>query len=117
MSNRGVQAAEPNTTDRRVSNRLPIEREVRYQVLGGKQAARQTGSGKTLNMSSGGVLFTTESGLPEGAHVELAISWPAKLDDATRLKLVAKGVLIRSADNQAAISIQSYEFKTHGLRL
>jgi c-di-GMP-binding flagellar brake protein YcgR len=116
MSNRGLLAAEPNT-ERRVSNRLPIEREVRYKVLGGKQTARRTGSGKTVNMSSGGVLFTTESGLPEGARMEIAISWPAKLDDATRLKLVAKGVLIRSDEKQAAISIQSYEFKTHGLSL
>jgi hypothetical protein len=116
MSNRGVQLAEP-TTDRRVSNRLPIEREVRYKVLGGKKAVRGTGLGKTLNMSSGGILFTTESGLPEGALVEIAISWPALLNDATRLKLVAKGVLVRSDEKHAAISIQSYEFKTHGLSL
>ena len=113
MSNRGVQLAEP-TTDRRVSNRLPIEREVRYKVLGGKKAVRGTGLGKTLNMSSGGVLFTTESDLPEGARVEIAVSWPAQLNGATPLKLVAIGVLVRTDERHAAISIQSYKFKTRG---
>ena len=114
MSNRGLQPAE-SIMDRRVSNRLPIEREVRYKVLGVKN--RYTGSGKTLNMSSRGVLFTTESDLPEGALVEIAISWPAQLDDATHLKLVAIGILVRSDERQAAISIRKYEFKTRGLSL
>ena len=116
MLKRDLRPAEP-ATDRRVSNRLPIEREVRYKVIGGKQTVRPMGLGKTLNMSSGGVLFTTESGLPEGARVEIAVSWPAQLNGATPLKLVATGVLVRSDERQAAISIQSYEFKTRGLSL
>jgi len=106
-----------SSNDRRISNRLPIEREVRYKVIGGKQTVRPAGSGMTLNMSSGGVLFTTESGLPKGARVEIAVSWPAQLNGATPLKLVATGVLVRSEERQAAISIRSYEFKTRGLYL
>ena len=115
MSNRGLRLADP--TDRRVSHRLPIEREVRYKVLGIKKTVNYTGSGKTLDMSSHGVLFTTESRLPEGVTVEIAISWPFQLDDATRLKLVAIGLLVRSDEGQAAISIERYEFKTRGLSL
>jgi hypothetical protein len=68
-------------------------------------------------MSSGGVLFTTESCLPEGARVEIAISWPAQLNGATQLKLVAIGVLVRTNDREAAVAIQRYEFKTRGLNL
>ena len=75
---------------------------------------KQTGLGKTLNMSSGGVLFTTESPLPEGERVELAVSWPAQLNDVLPLKLVAMGRLIRSEESQAAIAIERYEFKTRG---
>ena len=116
MTNRRLTPVE-YSDDRRVSNRLPIEREVRYKVIGGKQNVRPTGSGKTVNMSSGGVLFTTESGLPAGARVEIAVSWPARLNGATPLKLVAVGVLVRSEEKQAAISIQRYEFKTRGLSL
>lgn len=113
MSNRILRRAD-TTDDRRTSNRLPIEREVRYKVLGGKKTVKQTGMGKTLNMSSGGVLFTTESALPEGERVELAVSWPVQLNDTLPLKLVAMGRLVRAEDSQAAISIERYEFKTRG---
>jgi len=93
---------------------MPIERDVRYKVLGGKKTIKQVGLGKTLNMSSGGVLFTTESPLPEGERVEIAVSWPAQLNDVLPLKLVAMGRLVRAEDSQAAISVERYEFKTRG---
>jgi len=113
MSNRILRRAEAND-DRRTSNRLPIERDVRYKVLGGKKTVKQTGLGKTLNMSSGGVLFTTESPLPEGERVEVAICWPAQLNDVLPLKLVAMGRLVRAGESEAALAIERYEFKTRG---
>src|SRR5215472_14140903 len=116
MSNRILRRAEAND-DRRSSNRLPIERDVRYKVLGGKKTVKQVGLGKTLNMSSGGVLFTTETPLPEGERVELAVSWPAQLNDTLPLKLVAMGSLVRTDESQAAISVERYEFKTRGSAL
>jgi len=105
------------THDRRASNRLPIERDVDYKVLDGKKTLKYVGSGKSLNMSSGGVLFTTASSLREGERIELAVSWPAKLDDRIPLKLVAIGVLVRTHETQAAMSIERYQFKTQGIDL
>ena len=99
--------------DRRLSHRLPIERDVRYRVLSGKSVSIQ-GTGKTLNISSGGVLFTTESPLPKGERAEISVSWPAQLNDALPLKLVALGRLVRCDDTQAALAIERYEFKTVG---
>src|SRR5258708_30260174 len=113
MSNRILRRAAA-TDDRRASNRLPIEREVRYKVLGLKKSIKQVGLGKTINMSSNGVLFTTESALPEGERVELAVSWPAQLNQTLPLKLVALGRLVRTEETQAAIAIERYEFKTRG---
>src|SRR3984893_9535137 len=94
MSKRRLQPAD-RITDRRASDRLPIEREVRYKVLGGKKSVTCVGSGKTLNMSSRGILFTPESTLQEGAFMEIAISWPVQLDETTDLKLVVLGELVR----------------------
>ena len=102
-----------SSDDRRSSHRLPIERDVRYKVLAGK-GVTQTGMGKTLNMSSGGVLFTTEGPLPQGERVELSVSWPAQLNHTLPLKLVAMGRLVRCENSQAAIVIERYEFKTQG---
>ena len=104
-----------NTTkdknDRRASDRFPLERDVRYRIMN-RKAADELGAGKTLNMSSNGVLFTTDGFLIPGRRVELAISWPAQLNSKVALKLVARGRIVRSEDGVAAVEIQQYEFRT-----
>ena len=71
--------------------------------------------GRTVNISSAGILFTTEGLLPEGERVELSVSWPAQLNNTLPLKFVAMGRLVRCEENQAAIAIERYEFKTIGM--
>lgn len=99
--------------ERRSSSRFPIEREVRYKVLS-KRSGNESGSGKTLNISSSGILFTTEHTLIPGKRIEMAISWPAQLDNRCALKLVARGRIVRSEAGRAAVEIQQYEFRTVG---
>lgn len=100
-----------NPSDRRHSDRFPIEREVRYRVLS-KRSADESGEGKTVNMSSSGVLFTTKHMLLPGRRVEISVSWPAQLNNKCALKLVARGRVVRFEDGRAAIEIQQYEFRT-----
>jgi len=97
--------------DRRHSDRFPIEREVRFHVLN-KRSGDESGEGKTLNISSSGVLFTTERLLLPGRRLELSISWPAHLNNVVPLKLVARGRVVRFVEGIAAIEIQQYEFRT-----
>ena len=97
--------------DRRHSDRFPIEREVRYRVMN-KRSSEETGDGKTINISSSGVLFTVEHMLLPGRRMELAISWPAQLNNKCALKLVARGRVVRFEGGRAAIEIQQYEFRT-----
>jgi hypothetical protein len=108
-SGRGVKDA----SDRRCADRFPIERELRYKVLS-KRSQDEAGGGKTLNMSSSGVLFTSEHFLVPGKRVEVSISWPAQLNNSTKLKLVARGRVVRSEGGKAALEIQQYEFRTSG---
>src|SRR6266850_8241539 len=91
--------------ERRKSSRMPISQELRYSVQGQRKKVEQVGSGSTLNMSSRGVLFTTESVLPEGKRIELAVNWPVHLDGVP-LKLVVWGRLVRAEVAQAAMSIE-----------
>jgi PilZ domain len=109
---RGILHQVEVTDDCRASRRLPINRSVRYTILGEKKKLRHVGLGKTLNMSAGGVLFTTESPLPEGERIELVVSWLARFNDALPVKLVLTGRLVRSGAAQAAMSIDRYEFRT-----
>ncbi len=97
--------------DRRHSDRFPIEREVRYSVLN-KRAAEESGDGRTINISSSGVLFTSAHRLVPGRRVELSISWPAQLNDQCGLKLMARGRVVWFEEGRGAIEIQQYEFRT-----
>jgi hypothetical protein len=104
-------SAERNrTADRRHSDRFPIEREVKYRVL--SKRAEEAGDGKTVNISSSGVLFTSEHVLLPGRRLEVSISWPAQLNSQCALKLVARGRVVRFEEGCAAMEIQQYEFRT-----
>lgn len=100
-------------SDRRTSDRFPIERDIRYKMLDGKTVL-QAGAGKTVDMSSGGVLFTTEQPLATGNRLELSVNWPAQLDNSCPLKLVALGRVVRTDGLKAALAIEKYEFRTQG---
>ena len=98
---------------RRGADRFPIEREVRYKILSRKSTAEgESGVGVTVNMSSNGVLFTTDRYLLPGRRLEVSISWPAQLNSKVNLKLVARGRVVRSEEGRAAIEIHQYEFRT-----
>lgn len=97
--------------DRRHSDRFPLEREVKYRVLS-KRSGEDVGGGKTVNISSSGVLFTTGHMLLPGRRMELSISWPAQLNQTTPLRLVAQGRVVRYEAGLAAFVIQKYEFRT-----
>ena len=99
--------------ERRKSSRFPIERAVLYKSLGRNPEAAD-GKGQTINMSSTGVLFSTNQELTPGRRIEISISWPAQLNDTCPLKLVAKGRVVRSEESSAALEIQQYEFRTLG---
>ena len=103
-----------SAADRRTSDRFPIEREVRFKVLS-KRNGEEAGIGKTVNMSSTGVLFTTDHLLIPGRRLEVSISWPAQLNNRCALRLVARGRVVRFDDGRAAMEIQQYEFKTQAV--
>src|SRR5579885_2515725 len=78
------------------------------------QRIAETGTGRTLNISSGGVWFSTETMLTPGMPVELSMSWPVLLNDSCPMKLMIYGCVIRSSDRGAAMAIERYEFRTQG---
>ena len=102
--------------ERRTKRRFEIDQEVRYKMLYGQRIA-ETGVGRTMNISSGGVWFTTDAPLPMGVPIELTISWPALLNDYCPMKLMIFGCVVRSTDTGAAINIERYEFRTQGSTL
>lgn len=101
------------SSERRSADRFPIERDVRFRTLN-KKSSEESGVGKTINISSTGVLFTTDKLLIPGRRLELSIAWPAQLNNTCALKLVARGRIVRFEPGKAAMEIQQYEFRTAG---
>ncbi|MDE3165738.1 MAG: hypothetical protein KGN36_08030 [Acidobacteriota bacterium] len=107
---------QPNSDrERRTKRRFTIDQEVKYKMLYGQRIA-ETGVGRTLNISSGGVWFSTESMLTSGMPVELSMSWPVLLNDSCPMKLMIYGCVVRSNERGAAVAIERYEFRTQGSR-
>jgi len=113
-----IETQEENTLangerERRMKRRFQIEQEVKYKMLYGQRIA-ETGVGKTMNISSGGVWFTTETMLTTGMPVELSMTWPVLLNDSCPMKLMIYGCVVRSNERGAAVAIERYEFRTQG---
>jgi hypothetical protein len=104
---------ETDSGERRGAMRFPIEQEVRFRIC--NRNSIEAGTGRTVNMSSSGVLFVTERRLILGERLELSVNWPAQLNKKCALKLVTTGRVVRIVDGLAAIAIDRYEFRTQGI--
>ena len=104
-----------NHSERRIAQRFPMELRVRYTVMHGMERG-ETGVGKTVNISSAGVLFETDCHLVPDHAVEIAINWPARLNNNCALRLIARGRVIRSAQGKAVLRIHKSEFRTTGVK-
>jgi hypothetical protein len=100
--------------DRRANRRYGLNLQLRYKVTRGKRLI-EMGSGQTLDISSGGVSFSTGQLLPPGAFAELWLEWPIPLD-GNALRLVMQGRIIRSETATAAVQISRHEFRLAGAR-
>jgi len=108
---RSVCLLELEPKERRARNRYPISLEVEYSLLNGARIER-FGFGRTLNISSKGILFEAEDALPTGRLIQLAMKWPFLLDGKRALRLHMRGTVIRSDTKYAAVEMAHYEFRT-----
>jgi len=98
--------------DRRSAVRYPIKFEVRYIQLGGQDKALVKGVGRSVNISSHGVLFVTGFTFEEGSTVELLIPWSASDLHGSAVELYLDARIVRSKNGQTAARIARHEFRT-----
>jgi hypothetical protein len=104
-------ALQPNPADRRNNARFPCRLAVSYQALEHPFLSGEAIS-ETLNISSKGLLFSTNEPLQTGQLLQVSVDWPARLENQVPLKLVAEGRIVRNINGQAAMRIDKYEFRT-----
>ena len=78
-------SSEPIRADPAIRSPISDVRDVRYRVFDGSTI--EVGSGQTVDMSSNGVLFTTERTLAPEERVEVSVNWPVQLDNKCPLEL------------------------------
>ena len=98
--------------ERRSKKRYALDLALTYRVLR-KGLVKATGCGRTSNISSSGVAFTTDETFAFGTFMELSISWPVLLDKTCLLKWVVEGRVVRSDRQVTAIRLSRHEFRTH----
>jgi hypothetical protein len=95
--------------DRRSKARYPIELAVSYQTL--DQGQELTGRGRSLNMSSRGLLVSCRARFALGTLLKATLEWPLLLDGTTPLQLVTVGRVARCDESSFAMTFEQYQFR------
>ena len=90
--------------DRRVGRRYDLKLELSWNLMWGRRVL-DGGTGTSVNLSSGDILFDAGRTLRRGRKVELFISWPVLLHDTVPLQLIISGRILRRSGTCAAIQI------------
>jgi hypothetical protein len=97
--------------ERRSKERFPLRLTVRYRTLSGGPS--QGGAGRTVNMSSGGLLIATdEEPVKTGSRLQLTVDWPFLLHGITPLQLIVSCRVTRSFGEEFAVKLDQYQFRT-----
>jgi hypothetical protein len=86
------QGADSISGDRRSDRRYEIRLDLRWKLIRRKRVL-ETGTGYTVDLSSGGISFLTDRTLPAGLNVELSVAWPAMLHNVAPMQLVVSCLL------------------------
>jgi len=92
--------------ERRRFRRFSVALELRYKTDSGI-----AGSGVSVNISSGGLLFRCGATLKVGGLIEVELEWPLLLDKQRPLLLKVYGIIVRSDADGTAMAISKHEFR------
>ncbi|MGA2272506.1 MAG: PilZ domain-containing protein [Bryobacteraceae bacterium] len=108
-----VQEFDTIAGDRRRDKRYGLELELRWRLIR-RRRVLESGEGRTVDVSSGGILFDAGRPLPAGLDVELSVAWPVMLHNMAQLQLVVHGKIVRSDGRRTAVRMVQHEFRTAG---
>jgi hypothetical protein len=91
--------------ERRGSQRYHLELALEFRAYVSRHIVR-VGSGWTVNISSGGVLFAAGIPLPLGVNLEMTIRWPVLYEEKLPLQLHLTGRVVRQDSQGTAIQVR-----------
>jgi PilZ domain len=101
--------------NQRASARYRMVTALRYRAF--RQAAVTcSGSGQSIDMSSGGIAIEIGRVLDPGTEVELALDWTGLYHGKRKMRLLIWGEVVRSSEQSTAVRILSHEFREASAR-
>ena len=95
--------------ERRTRTRFPIELGARYAVSGRQEIE---GMGRTVNISSHGVLMASAHEVFPETSIRVVIEWPILLGNICPLALHIHGKVVRSERGLIAVRFSTRELRT-----
>jgi hypothetical protein len=95
--------------ERRGKTRFPIELCTHYTVPARLEVR---GSGLTVNISSRGVLMTSDHDLSPDTPIIVVIEWPVPIDNICPLALHIYGTVVQCERGFVAVRFSTHEFRT-----
>jgi hypothetical protein len=103
---------EKKATERRVNPRFGLRLPMRYRISQ-KGIPDRMGSGMTYEISAGGMSFRCRKPLPEGAHIDAVVDWPAKYEGVYPIDLQVSGFVMRSDTGRTAVRLTSSKLRVN----
>jgi len=104
----------------RLHTRYSIALDLCFKLLNNGRV-EQLGVGRTINISSGGVLFETQDDREandfrdDTGTIVVEMTWPFVLNKVCALKLVMRGRIVRWEAGRVAVKVEHHAFHTAGL--
>ena len=96
--------------ERRSKARFPLQLDVRYRPRG--RTPGPPGFGRTLNISSAGLLIASKDCVPQGTRLQVTLEWPWLLDGVTPIQLTGECLVVRSNGSSFAALLLRHQFRT-----
>ena|SRR5579859_3159018 len=104
-------ALDRKTLERRSKSRYPMEISVQYRTVSHEPGP--VGIGRTVNVSSGGLLIAGESAtVHAGTRLQVSLEWPSLLNGDIPLQLIAICRVARVQSAGFAVTMERYQFRT-----
>ena len=85
-----------------------------YRLMG-TSSVLERGHGQIMTMSRKSVWLESDNAFRVGALVELAVTWPVRLDNKIPLRLIIHGRTVSADGRYAKVEILRHEFRTRAL--
>ena len=96
-----------NVSEQRKNQRYELK--LPFEII--RAGANTKMVGETKNVSSSGVLFTSESSIPIGQPIEYVITFPKPAGSRTEVRLRCVGTVLREdPESKFAATLERYEF-------